>query len=67
MCIFKAVWVHISIKTPTGLCYTFLVYHQDTEKQIEFKNVMSFRGKIVSTGQLYKPLAEKQNCRKCSN
>ena len=37
----------------------FLVYDQDKEKQKEFKNVMSFRGKIVSTGQLYKPLAEK--------
>ena len=23
MCIYKAVWIHISIKTPTGLCYTF--------------------------------------------
>ena len=28
----------------------FLVYDQDKEKQKEFKNVMSFRGKIVSTG-----------------
>ena len=45
----------------------FLVYDQDKEKQNEFKNVMSFRGKIVSTGQLYKPLAEKQKCRKYSN
>ena len=35
----------------------FLVYDQDKEKQkefIQFKNVMSFRGKIVPTGQLYK-------------
>ena len=36
----------------------FIVYDQDKEKQKEFKNVMSFRGKIVSTGQLYKPLAK---------
>ena len=28
---------------------------------------MSFRGKIVSTGKLYKPLAEKHKCRKYSN
>ena len=45
----------------------FLVYDQDKEKQKEFKNVMSFRGKIVSTGQLYKPLAEKHKCHKYSN
>ena len=45
----------------------FLVYDQDKEKQKEFKNIMSFRGKIVSTGQLYKPLAEKHKCRKYSN
>ena len=45
----------------------FLVYDQDKEKQKEFKNVMSFRGKNVSTGQLYKPLAEKHKCRKYSN
>ena len=64
MCIYKAVWIDISIKTPTGLCYTFLVYDQDKEKQKEFKNVMSFRGKTVSTGRLYKPLAEKHMCRK---
>ena len=32
-------------------------------KQKEFKNVMSFRGKIVSTCQLHKPLAEKHKCR----
>ena len=43
----------------TVLC--FLVYDQDKEKQKDFKNVMSFRGKIVSTCQLYKPLAEKYN------
>ena len=35
----------------------FLVNDQDKEKQKEFKNVTSFRGKIVSTGQLYKPCA----------
>ena len=40
----------------------FLVYDQDKEKQKEIKNVMSFRGKIVCTGQLYKPLAEKHKC-----
>ena len=45
----------------------FLDYDQDKEKQKEFKNVMSFRGKIVSTCQLYKPLAEKRKCRKYSN
>ena len=45
----------------------FLVYDQDKEKQKEFKNVMSFRGKIVSICQLYKPLAEKHKCRKYSN
>ena len=67
MCIYKAVWIHISIKTPTGLCYTFLVYDQDKEKQKEFKNVISFRGKIVSTCQLYKLLAEKHKCRMYSN
>ena len=45
----------------------FIVYDQDKGKQKEFKNAMSFRGKIVSTGQLYKPLAEKYKCRKYSN
>ena len=45
----------------------FLVYGKNKEKQKEFKNVMSFRGKIVSTGQLYKTLAEKHKCRKYSN
>ena len=44
-----------------------LVYDQNKEKQKEFKNVMSIRGKIVSTCQLYKPLAEKHKCRKYSN
>ena len=44
--------------THTTVLY-FLIYDQDKEKQKEFKNVISFRGKIVSTGQLYKPLAEK--------
>ena len=44
-----------------------LVYDQNKEKQKEFKNVMSFRGKLVSTGQLYKPLAEKHKCRKYFN
>ena len=45
----------------------FLVYDQDKEKQNEFKNVMSFRGKILSTGQLYEPLAEKHKWRKYSS
>ena len=45
----------------------FLVYDQDKEKQKDFKKVMSFRGKIVSTCQLYKPLAEKHKCRNYSN
>ena len=44
----------------------FIVNDQDKEKQKEFKNVMSFRGKILSTGQLYIPLAEKHKCRKYS-
>ena len=44
----------------------FLVYDQDREKHKEFKNVMSFRDTVVSTGQLYKPLAEKHKCRKYS-
>ena len=45
----------------------FLVYDQELEKQKDFKNVMSFRGNLVSTCQLYKPLAEKHKCRKYSN
>ena len=65
MCIYKAVWIHISITTSTVLY--FLFYDQDKEKQKEFKNVMCFRGKIVSTCQLYKPLAEKHKGRKYSN
>ena len=44
-----------------------LVYGQGKEKQTKFKNVMSFRGILVSTGQLYKPLAEKHKCRKYSD
>ena len=44
----------------------FLVYDQDNEKK-GMKNVMSFRGIFVSTGQLYKPLAEKHKCRKYSS
>ena len=36
-----------------------LVYGQDKEKQKDIKNVMSFRGIVVSTSQLYKPLAVK--------
>ena len=68
MCIYKAVWIHISINKDTyRIVLYFLVYDQDKEKQKEFKNVMSFRGKIVSTGQLYKPLAEKHKCREYSN
>ena len=48
--------------------YIFQYRHpQDKEKQKEFKHVMSFRGTIVSTGQLYKLLAEKHKCRKYSN
>ena len=43
----------------------FLVYDQDKEKQKDFKNVMSFRGKIVSTCQLYKPLAKPEDQRSC--
>ena len=43
------------------------VYDQDKEKQKDLKNVMSFRVTFISTGQLYKPLAEKYTCRKYSN
>ena len=67
MCIYESVWIHISIKTPTGLCYTSKFTTKTKKKQKEFKNVMSFRGKNVSTGQLYKPLAEKHKCREYSN
>ena len=35
----------------------FLVYDQELEKQKDFKNVMCIRGNLVSTCQLYKPLA----------
>ena len=66
MCIYKAVWIHFNKDTHVTVLY-FLVYDQDKEKQNDFKNVMSFRGKIVSTRQLYKPLAEKHKCRKYSN
>ena len=45
----------------------FLVYDQELEKQKDFKNVMCIRGNLVSTCQLYKPLAEKHKCRKYSN
>ena len=45
----------------------YLVYDQDKEKQNDSKKVMSLRGKIGSTGQLYKPLAEKIKDRKFSN
>ena len=45
----------------------FLVYGQDKEKQTEFKNVMSFRGILVTTSELYKPLAEKHKCRTYSD
>ena len=45
----------------------YLVYEQDKEKQKYFMNVMSFRGIVVSGGQLYKPVAEKHKCRKYSN
>ena len=33
-----------------------LVYGQDKEKQKDFKNIMSYHGSVVSTGQFYKPL-----------
>ena len=45
----------------------FLVYDQELEKRKDFKNVMCIRGNLVSTGQLYKPLAEKHKCRKYSS
>ena len=41
----------------------FLVYDQELEKQKDFKNVMCIPGNLVSTCQLYKPLAEKHKCR----
>ena len=46
---------YFNIKDTTRLCYTFLIYGQELEKQKDFKNVMSFRGNLVSTCQLYKP------------
>ena len=49
----KPFWIHISIKTPSGLCYTSKSATK-TEKQKDFKNVISFRVTFVSTGQLYK-------------
>ena len=45
----------------------FLVNDQELEKQKDFKNVMCIRGNLVSTCQLYKPLAEKHKCRKYSS
>ena len=45
----------------------FLVYDQELEKQKDFKNVMCIHGNLVSSCQLYKPLAEKHKCRKYSN
>ena len=45
----------------------FLVYDQELEKQNDFKNVMCIRGNLVSTCQLYKPLAENHKCRKYSS
>ena len=66
MCIYNAILIHISIKTPIGLLY-FLVYDQELEKQKDFKNVMCIRGNLVSTCQLYKPLAQKHKCRKYSS
>ena len=44
-----------------------LVYDQELEKQKDFKNVMCIRGNLVSTCQLYKPLAQKHKCRKYSS
>ena len=57
---------HFNKGTQRTVLY-FLIYDQDKEKQKDFKNVMSFRGKIVSTCQIYKPLAERHKCRKYSN
>ena len=37
-------------------CVIPLSLSQDKEKQKDYRNVMSFRGRVVSTGQLYKPL-----------
>ena len=45
----------------------FLVYDQELEKQKDFKNVMCIRVNLVSTCQLYKPLAQKHKCRKYSS
>ena len=67
MCIYKAVLIHKFNKDTHRTVLYFIVYDQDKEKQKEFKNVMSFRGKNVCTDQLYKPLAEKHKCRKYSN
>ena len=49
---------YFNIHTHRTVLYVF-VYDQDKEKRNDFKNVMSFRVTFVSTGQLYKPLAEK--------
>ena len=46
---------------------TVLVYDQGKEKQKDFKNVLSFRGNLVSSCLLYKPLAEKHKCCKLSS
>ena len=43
--------------SPMNVLY-LLVYDQIKEKQKDFKTLMSFRGSVVSTGQVYKPLAE---------
>ena len=61
MCVYKAVWIHISKDAHGTVLYflVYMVYDRDKEKQRDFKNVMSFRDTVVSTGQLYKPLAEK--------
>ena len=63
-----------SIENPPNSCWTikaeyfnkdthntvlyFLDYGQDKEKQNDFNNVTSFRGTVISTCQLYKPLAK---------
>ena len=50
-----------------GKYHMFCSRENDKEKQKDFKNVMSFRGIVVSTGQLYKPLLKNTSTVSYSN
>ena len=76
LAIFHAQKINVQFTKPFGYifqqshpqdCVKLLSLRPRQRKQVDFKNVMSFRGIFVSTGQLYKPLAEKHKCRKYSN